>query len=98
MWIAALVILGLIVIAAATWGRIYVSTTNSEKRELLRTLEGQVVTIGIGTRFITPQTGRILVENSSFAVTLLDGTARAVPLADIRWIDAADGRRIGGPW
>jgi hypothetical protein len=31
-------------------------------------------------------------------VTFDDDGARAVPLADIRWIDGPDGQRLGGPW
>lgn len=91
-------ILVLIVAAAATWGRRIVSTAGAEKRDILSSLEGQYVTLGIGTRFVVSQTGKVAVGDDPFFVALLNGTTRAVPLADIRWVDGPDGQRKGGPW
>lgn len=90
--------LALIVGAAVTWGRREVAATYAEKRELLRELEGQLATLGIGTRFIIAQTGRVIVSDDSFAVEFRDGTSRLLPLAEIRWIARSDGERVGGPW
>jgi hypothetical protein len=61
-------------------------------------LEGQFVTLGIGLRFVVPRTGRVIATDDPFAVTVDDDGVRAIPLADIRWIDGPDGQRLGGPW
>ncbi|MGH2370742.1 MAG: hypothetical protein ACRDI2_21405 [Chloroflexota bacterium] len=75
------------------------SNASREKRELLNALDGEVVTLGIGTRFILPRTGRVTASDDPFAVTFDDdGFLRAVPLADIRWIEGPDGERVGGRW
>ena len=65
----------------------------------MNSLDGQTVTLGIGTRFIVPRTGRVTASEDAFAVTFDDdGFLRAVPLADIRWIEGSDGQRVGGRW
>lgn len=75
------------------------SKATRQKRELLNSFDGQFVTLGIGTRFIVPRTGRVTASDDPFAVTFDDdGFLRAVPLADIRWVDGPDGQRVGGPW
>ena len=75
------------------------SRASREKRELLNSFDGQVVTLGIGTRFVVPRTGRVTASDDQFAVTFDDdGFLRAVPLADIRWIEGPDGQRVGGRW
>lgn len=91
-------VLLLIIFAAIKWGRKEVETTYEEKRIVLRRLQGKYVTLGIGTRFIIAQTGKVVVSNDSFAVEFQDGTTRLLPLAEIRWIDGPDGQRVGGPW
>ena len=93
-----LLALALIVAAAVVWGRKGRAGANQQKRELLRPLEGQYVTLETGTRFVVPRTGRVLATEDPFAVTFDDGGARAVPLDDIRWIDGPEGDRLGGPW
>jgi hypothetical protein len=76
-----------------------VSKAIRQKRELLNSFDRQFVTLGIGTRFIVPRTGRVTASDDPFAVTFDDdGFLRAVPLADIRWVDGPDGQRVGGPW
>ena len=96
--VAGTVALGLIVAAAVKWGRKEVDRTYRDKRDVLRRLEGKYVTVGIGTRFIVSQTGKVVVTDDSFAVEFRDGTARLLPLADIRWIEDPNGERVGGPW
>ena len=93
-----IVALSLIVVAAVKWGRKEVETTYREKRTVLRSLEGQDVTLAIGTRFIIRQTGKVVVTDDSFAVEFRDGATRLLPLAEIRWIDGPNGQRVGGPW
>ena len=75
------------------------SKATREKRELLNSLDGQTVTLGIGTRIIVPRTGRVTANEDPFWVTFDDdGFLRAVPLADIRWIEDSAGQRVGGRW
>lgn len=93
------VIVGVIVGLVAVFGRRVLAATDRERLEVLRRLDGRVVTLGIGTRFIVPQTGTLTVGDSRFSVTFRNGGRRAVPLADIRWVaDAQTGDAIGGPW
>ena len=56
------------------------------------------MTLGIGTRFVVTRTGKVIATDDPFTVTFDDGGVRAVPLADIRWIDGPDGERVGGRW
>ena len=88
----------LIVVGAVVWGRKAEARVNSEKRALLRPLEGQYVTLGIGLTYVLARTGRVVATDHPFAVTFDDEGIRAVPLADIRWIEGPDGQRLGGPW
>ena len=91
--------LAVAVVGFAVWGRRHESRLRREKRELLNSFDGQFITIGIGTRFIITRTGRVTASPDLFAVTFDEGgAARAVPLADIRWVDGPDGQRVGGPW
>ena len=87
-----------VVILAATVGRRMSANSNSVKKALLISLDGQYVTIGIGARFVISQAGRLIVGDDPFYIILTNGKQRAVPLADIRWVITADGERVGGPW
>lgn len=96
--IAGVVAVILIAVVAIFSGRKSEASVNTEKRGLLRPLQGQYVTLGIGVRFVVARTGRVIAADDPFAVTFDDDGPRAVPLADIRWIDGPDGQRLGGPW
>lgn len=97
--IAGVVAVILIIVVAILWGRKAEARVNTDKRGLLRSLEGQYVTLGIGAgAYVVARTGRVIATDSPFSVTFDDDDFRAVPLADIRWIDGPDGQRIGGPW
>lgn len=98
MVIAGVAAVILIVVVAVVWGRTAEARVNTRKRSVLRPLEGQYVTLGIGVRFVVARTGRVVATEDPFAVTFDDDGVRAVPLADIRWIDGPDGQRLGGPW
>ena len=98
MEIAGVAAVILIVVAAIVWGRKAEARVDSQKRSILRPLEGQYVTMGIGVRFVLARTGRVIATDDPFAVTFDDDGVRAIPLADIRWIDGPDGQRLGGPW
>ena len=99
MTIAGVIAVILIVVVAILWGGKAETRVNTQKRGLLRALEGQYVTFGIGAgAFVVARTGRVIATDDPFAVTFEDDGARAVPLADVRWIDGPDGQRLGGPW
>jgi hypothetical protein len=98
MVIAGVAAVILIAVVAIVWGRQAEARVNSRKRGVLRPFEGQYVTLGIGLRFVVARAGRLVATDDPFAVTFDDDGARAVPLADIRWIDGPDGQRLGGPW
>ncbi len=98
MVIAGVAGLILIVIVAIHWGRKAEARVDSQKRSILRPLEGQFVTLEIGLRFVVPRTGRVIATDDPFAVTFDGDGVRDIPLADIRWIDGPHGQRLGGPW
>ncbi len=98
MFIAGVLALVLIVVAVIIWGRKAHAASNREKRDVLRRLEGEYVTLGIGTRFVLARTGKVIATDDPLSVTFDDCGVRAVRLEDIRWIEGPDGRRLGGRW
>jgi NhaP-type Na+/H+ or K+/H+ antiporter len=96
-----LVVIVLVIAAVILFARgtsVFISL-DKQKLEVLRRFNGQTVTLGIGVRGIIEQTGTLVIGEDRLRVTLLNGTPRAVPVADIRWItDPISGTRVAGPW
>ena len=78
------------------------SESNRQRREVLRSMDGRQVTLGVGKTGGTPTSGKLVLGRSAVrfvTVTLVrdDGPARAVPLGDIRWVkDPQSGKTMGG--
>jgi hypothetical protein len=91
-----LVVIVLVIAAVILFARgtsVFISL-DKQKLEVLRRFNGQTVTLGIGVRGIIEQTGTLVIGEDRLRVTLLNGTPRAVPVADIRWItDPISGTR-----
>jgi hypothetical protein len=70
----------------------------AEKLAILRTLEGEQVTLGIGTRWPVDRRGRLRAVDSKRATLVAhDGKERAFPLANIRWLEDGSGK-VRGTW
>lgn len=75
------------------------SKVNRHKEEILRSFDGKIVTLGIGSRLIVEETGRLEIDEGTEWITLVTTKARVLPLGDIRWItDPQTRQRVGGPW
>lgn len=98
---SAAAIVAFSIIGVALLGHRISKAADHEKMSLLRTLDGQQVTLGIargGQVWLGfPHSGRLEVGSSSRFVTLIEGEPRAVALGQILWvIDSKTGERYGG--
>ena len=90
------------IIGIAFIGHRISKAADHEKMSVLRTLDGQRVTLGIAKGgqlwFGFPHTGRLEVGPSSRFVTLVEGRPRAVALGHILWVvDSKTGGTLWGP-
>lgn len=75
--------------------------SDEQKLEVLRQLNGKRVTLGIargGQVWLGfPHTGKLIVGESKWSVTLIESKQRLVPLGQILWVvDVDTGVRLGG--